>query len=62
MYSHEIEILLKLKNHLINVKDYISIIESSQVREVDYKGNNNFEVITDDGYKFTFTIVYNTKK
>lgn len=61
MYSHEIESLLKYKNYLINVKDYINIIESRQVREVDYKGNNNFEVITDDGYKFSFRIVYNTK-
>ena len=62
MYSHEIANLLKLKNYLISVKDYIDIVESSQVKDVDYKGNNNFNVSTNDGYTFSFTIVYNTKK
>lgn len=62
MYSHEIENLLKAKQYLINVKDYIKIMESKQVREIDYLGNNNFNVKTDDGYNFSFRVVYNTKK
>lgn len=62
MYSHEIEQLLKMKNYLITVQDYIKIIESSQVRDVNYNGNNNFNVSTDDGYSFSFRVVYNTKK
>ena len=62
MYSHEIEQLLKMKNYLITVQDYIKIIESSQVREVNYNGNNNFNVSTNDGYSFSFRVVYNTKK
>lgn len=62
MYSHEIENLLKMKNYLINVQEYKKIVESSQVKDVEYKGNNNFEVSTNDGYKFSFRIVYNTKK
>ena len=62
MYSHEIEQLLKLKNYLVDVKDYINIIESPQVKDVEYEGNNNFKVITKDGYSFSFRIVYNTKK
>ena len=61
MYSHEIEKLLKMKNYLINVQDYIKIVESSQVNEVDYKGSNEFNVSTNDGYSFSFKIVYNTK-
>lgn len=62
MYSHEIDNLLKMKKYLISVKDYINIIESSQVKNVNYNGNNNFTVSTDDGYIFSFTIVYNTKR
>ena len=62
MYSHEIEELLKIKNYLISVKDYINIVESSQVREVNYEGNNKFNVSTNDGYNFSFIIVYNTRK
>ena len=62
MYSHEIENLLKMKNYLITVKEYLSIIESPQIKDVDYKGNNNFNVSTTDGYNFSFRIVYNTGK
>ena len=62
MYSHEIEQLLKLKNYLVDVKDYINIVESSQVKDVEYEGNNNFKVETKDGYSFSFRIVYNTKR
>lgn len=62
MYSHEIEELLKMKNYLVTVQEYIKIIESSQVRDVDYKGNNYFSVSTNDGYSFSFKVVYNTKK
>ena len=62
MYSHEIENLLKMKNYLITVKEYLSIIESPQIKEVDYKGNNNFYISTNDGYNFSFRIVYNVGK
>ena len=62
MYSHEIENLLKMKNYLITVKEYLSIIESPQIKDVNYKGNNNFNISTNDGYNFSFRVVYNTGK
>ena len=56
MYSFEIEQLVELKNHLLDIKDYVKIIQTSpQIDHVQYK-NNNFELYTNDGYKFKFKI------
>lgn len=55
MYSKEIEQLLRAKNYLISVKEYIQIIKSPQVDHVQYK-NQQFYIWTNDGYEFRLTI------
>lgn len=59
MYSEEIKKYLKLKNYLITVDEYLKLIENSQIRRIEYKKNNTFDMITDDGYKFSFKIIEN---
>jgi len=55
MYSHEIQELLKLKNYLISVQDYIKIIESKQIDHIKYD-NGLFYLWTTDNYRFIFKI------
>lgn len=55
MYSKEIEELLKKKNYLVTVKEYLDIVNSPQVREIYYK-DNNFYLVTSDGYNFSLKI------
>ena len=55
MYSKEIEQLLRAKNYLISVKEYIQIIKSSQVDHVIYK-NQQFYIYTTDGYQFKLQV------
>lgn len=55
MYSHEIEQLLKLKNNLVTIKEYLKITESSQIDHVKYD-NGLFYLWTTDNYKFVLKI------
>ena len=55
MYSQEIEELLKLRNYLISVKEYLKIVESSQVNHVKYE-NDKFICWTTDNYKFVLKV------
>ena len=55
MYSYEIEQLLKLKNNLVTIKEYLKIVESSQVNHVKYE-NDEFTCWTTDNYKFVLKI------
>lgn len=56
MYSHEIEALVELRNHLLSIQDYVEIIQTSpQVDHVLYN-QDHFEMFTDDGYAFKFKI------
>lgn len=56
MYSYEIEELIELKNHLIEIQDYIKIIKTSpQIDHILYN-KDHFEMYTDDYYKFKFKI------
>lgn len=56
MYSWEIQELVELKNYIITIQDYINIIQTSpQVDHILYK-DNNFEMYTNDYYKFKFKI------
>lgn len=55
MYSHEIEQLLKLKNNLVTIKEYLKIIESSQIDHIKYD-NGLFYLWTTDNYKFVLKI------
>ena len=57
MYSYEIEQLLKLRNNLVTVKEYLEICKSSQVNCVKYNAEkNNFEIHTKDNYHFVLKI------
>ena len=55
MYSNEIEKLLKLKNYLITIQEYLEIIKSPQIDHIKYE-NDTFFMWSNDGYKFTFKI------
>ena len=59
MYSEDIKKYLKLKKYIITFDEYLNIIKSPQVREVIGKNNNNFDLLTDDGYSFSFKIIEN---
>jgi len=60
MYSHEIEELLKAKNYLINIQEYLKIIQSPQINHI-YVKDDTFYLETDDRYKFTLKIERNKK-
>ena len=58
MYSHEIQELLRIKNNLISVKEYLEIIKSPQINQIKFD-NEQFYLWTDDNYKFTLKIERN---
>ena len=55
MYSEEIEKLIKLRNGLVTLKEYMEITESNQVDHVKYE-DDVFKIWTTDGYKFELKI------
>lgn len=55
IYSNEIEKLLKLKNGLVTLKEYIEITKSNQVDHVKYE-DDVFKIWTTDGYRFELKI------
>lgn len=55
MYSYEIENLLKLKNNLVSIKEYIRICNSSQIDHIKYE-DGLFILWTKDNYKFELRI------
>ena len=55
MYSNEIEELLRLRNGLVTLKEYIKIIESPQVDHIIYK-DDMFHIWTNDRYYFKLKI------
>ena len=55
MYSHEIEKLLKLRNNLVTIKEYIQITGSPQVDHIKYE-NDTFFLWSNDGYSFKLKI------
>ena len=55
MYSHEIQELLKVRNNLISVKEYLKIIKSPQINQIKFD-DEQFYLWTDDNYKFTLKI------
>lgn len=58
MYSYEIEQLLKKKEFLLEVKEYMNILETSpQIYHHTYdKEKNLFQLKTDDRYDFKFKV------
>ena len=56
MYSHEIEKLIELKQHLISIYEYCEIIRTSpQIDHVLYE-NEQFNLFTTDDYHFKYKI------
>lgn len=55
MYSKEIQELLKLKNNLITLEEYLRIIQSPQIDHIKYE-NGIFNIWTNDEYKFELKI------
>lgn len=60
MYSWEIDELLKLKNYLLEVKEYLQICENSpQITRISYDPySDTFTIETEDRYKFKFKVRY----
>ena len=58
MYSYEIENLLKMRNYLLESKEYFDLFDTSpQIRGVEYKPyEDNFYIWTDDNYNFKFKV------
>ena len=54
MYSEEIEGLLKIKNYIIDSKEYFKIVKTSpQIDHIKYNPfEDNIEMYTTDNYKF----------
>lgn len=55
MYSYEIENLLKLKNYLVSVQEYLEIVKSPQIDHIKYE-SDAFNIWTNDNYNFTLKI------
>lgn len=55
MYSYEIENLLKLKNYLVSIQEYLEIVKSPQIDHIKYE-NDTFNMWTNDNYNFTLKI------
>jgi hypothetical protein len=55
MYSYEIEKLIKLRNGLVTLKEYIEICNSPQVDHIKYE-NEEFTIWTTDKYVFKLKI------
>ena len=58
MFTWEIQKLMKVKNYLINAKEYLSICKTSpQIKEVKYDPyQDNFMIETEDNYKVYFKV------
>ena len=55
MYSWEIEQLLKIRNNLVSIREYMGICSSPQVDHIFYH-NDEFNIWTTDNYKFVFKL------
>lgn len=61
MYSHEIEQLLKIKQNIISVSEYLEILSTSpQINYIKYD-NGGYQINTDDNYKFKVYVKSRTK-
>lgn len=58
MYSHEIAELLKLRQYVLDVKEYFNICDTSpQITRVTYNPyDDKIKVLTSDSYEFNFKI------
>lgn len=64
MKSEEIKQLLEIKNCLLEIEEYITVMKtSSQINNVEYLPNEDkLHATTDDGYDFKFKIYNKARK
>ena len=55
MYSEEIAKLLKLRQNLVSVQEYLEIVKSPQIDHIKYE-NDIFFLWSNDGYSFKLKI------
>lgn len=55
MYSSEIQELLRIRNNLVTIKEYIAITDSPQIDHIKYD-NGLFVLWTSDNYRFELKI------
>ena len=55
MYSEEIAKLLKLRQNLVSVQEYLEIAKSPQIAHINYE-NDAFFLWSNDGYSFKLKI------
>lgn len=56
MYSKEIKELLRMRNNLVSVKEYLEICNSSQIDHIKYE-DNKFKIWSSDNYYFELKIL-----
>lgn len=60
MYSNEIDALLRLRNYLLEVKEYLEAFDpniSTQIERLQYKPfDDSFYCRTNDGYEWEFKV------
>jgi hypothetical protein len=55
MYSYEIEKLLKIRQNLVSIQEYLEIVKSPQIDHIKYE-NDTFFLWSSDGYSFKLKI------
>jgi hypothetical protein len=55
MYSYEIAKLLKIRQNLVSIQEYLEIIKSPQIDHIKYE-NDTFFLWSNDGYSFKLKI------
>lgn len=55
MYSEEIAKLLKLRQNLVSIQEYLEIVKSPQIDHIKYE-DDTFFLWSNDGYSFKLKI------
>ena len=63
MNSNEIELLLKKRQYLLSVKEFISMLwTSSQIREIKANKDGSYTIETDEQFNFNFKVELEEKE
>lgn len=58
MYSYEIKLFLDERNHVLSREEFLELTDvqkNPQIKSMKYDtSNDNYEIVTSDGYYFTF--------
>lgn len=65
MYSYEIKLFLDERNHVLSREEYLELTDvqkNPQIKSMKYDtSNDNYEIVTSDGYDFTFMVLRNNE-